>query len=205
VPLSTALALLADRRGVTRLEVPVRGPLHDPGFRVSRQFASALAGTARAALNVAFEPIGLSTAAGARAPGASPALGLDPIPFPEGAVTPGAEALARLDALAGRLAEHPRVRVRLCGRSVPADLPESMAAAPAGISLRLTALALALARAEFVADYLASEHAIPAGQLVDCAPRAEASGGASPGVLVLLAPRPAPLPASPRAGDGSGG
>ena len=95
---------------------------------------------------------------------------------------------------------HPEMRIALCGKAVPSDrarlaggaaqaaAPENDGASePATQVSDFALLALARARRGVVVQYLTNEHAVPARQLLACAPAIEETDGALPRVEFHLA------------------
>lgn len=165
VPLGVAVALLQDRHGDLRLEVPVTGTPDAPDFAPGTLVVEA---TARAIVGALASPLTLLGAA-LTSEGPRERLQIAPIPFPAGSDTPDDEAMRRTDLLAVLLGQRPALRLALHGRSGPAD---AGAGAPADL--------LAEARARRVRDLLTERHGVEPARLSvgDPAPAGE------PGVLV---------------------
>lgn len=111
VPLSLALALLTDRSGNVRLDVPVRGNLDDPQFRLGSVIVKAV-------LNILFKAVTSPFALlGSLVPGGEDlsALGMTP-----GTANFGTDAKDKLDSLAEALAKRPRLKLQVAGTSSPA-------------------------------------------------------------------------------------
>jgi hypothetical protein len=120
-PLTMAVALLEDRDGNIKLEVPVSGDLNDPDFRVlgalNPIIMKAVAGTAA----LAIQPLGSVLLVGTLVADQALKVTFEPAPFEPGAVALGPEAREYLSDLAGKLKEKPKLGLRFCGVAVEAE------------------------------------------------------------------------------------
>ncbi len=120
-PLSTAIALLEDRDGNIKLEVPVEGDLSDPEFHVlgalNPIIMKAVAGTAA----LAIQPLGSVLLVGSLLADQALKVTFQPAPFDAGSTELNAAAKTYLGQLAGKLREKPKLRVRVCGVVVDAE------------------------------------------------------------------------------------
>ncbi len=114
-PLATAIALLEDRDGNIKLEVPVDGNLDDPDFRVlgalNPIIMKAVAGTAA----LAIQPLGSVLLVGGLLADQALKVTFEPALFDAGSVDLNRGARDYLGQLSGKLAEKPKLAVRLCG------------------------------------------------------------------------------------------
>lgn len=114
-PLATAIALLEDRDGNIKLQVPVAGDLGDPQFRVlgalNPIIMKAVAGTAA----LAIQPLGSVLLVGGLLADQALKVTFEPALFAPGTDKLDAAAGKYLDQLAGKLAEKPKLAVRVCG------------------------------------------------------------------------------------------
>jgi hypothetical protein len=114
-PLGTAIALLEDRDGNIKLEVPVSGDLSDPDFRVlgvlNPIIMKAVAGTAA----LAIQPFGSVLLVGTLVADQALKVTFEPALFEPQATTLGSDARGYLEQLAARLKEKPKLAVRVCG------------------------------------------------------------------------------------------
>ena len=205
--LRATLAMLTDKQGTLNLEVGFAGSADDPEFEFGDLYAKALAQTAKSALMLYLQPVGLALAAKGIIDKLSGAA-FRPLVFEAGSGTLGAEALTYLDELGARLGERPGLVVEVCASAVGADADALAAvtrqAAARGEPIPARTLdALAEARAKAVRVYLGEHHQVPARQLVNCVPTVTREGGGGPRVDLKLvtaagARAPAPEPADER-------
>ena len=178
-PLATAIALLEDRDGNIKLDVPVAGNLDDPEFRVlgalNPIIMKAVAGTAA----LAIQPLGSVLLVGGLLADQALKVTFQPALFDAGSTELNAGARKYLGQLAGKLREKPKLRVRVCGVVVAAerrrddkgkavDRPEDL-------------LKVAQLRADAAKAYLASQGA-GGRQLRRCRPSLDAGADAKPRV-----------------------
>ncbi|MCU0838108.1 MAG: DUF748 domain-containing protein [Rhodospirillales bacterium] len=130
VPIETAVGLLKDNDGRIKLSLPISGDLKSPAFDISGVIASAMTGAVTAALTAPFKlalaPVSLI--AGAVTAGSAP--GLTPIPFAAGSAVVDATGEGIVRGLAQVLKERQGLRLRVCGRTTPADLEVLIARLP---------------------------------------------------------------------------
>ena len=110
IPMPLALALLTDRSGSVELDVPVRGNLDDPNFRLGKVIFGAVMNIIFKAVTSPFALIGGLFGGGED---------LDSLPMASGsaALTPSLET--KLDTVAKALAERPRLNVEIAGTATP--------------------------------------------------------------------------------------
>lgn len=120
-PLATAIALLEDRDGNIKLDVPVVGDLSDPQFHVlgalNPIIMKAVAGTAA----LAIQPLGSVLLVGSLLADQALKVSFDPALFEPGSTSLNKAATDYLDQLAGKLKEKPKLAVKVCGVAVTAE------------------------------------------------------------------------------------
>lgn len=178
-PLNTAIALLEDRDGNIKLEVPVAGDMSDPQFRVlgalNPIIMKAVAGTAA----LAIQPLGSVLLVGSLLADQALKVTFDPAVFDAGSAKLDTAARKYLGQLAGKLKEKPKLRVRLCGVVVDAERPRNKKGEYA--NKESEALELAQRRAEAARSYMLSEGASDS-QLRKCRPSLDKAEQAQPRV-----------------------
>jgi hypothetical protein len=114
-PLGTAIALLEDRDGNIKLDVPVSGDLSDPGFRVlgalNPIITKAVAGTAA----LAIQPLGSVLLVGSLLADQALKVTFEPALFEPGSVDLDSATSDYLGQLGAKLNEKPKLSVRVCG------------------------------------------------------------------------------------------
>ncbi len=114
IPLKLAVALLKDRRGVIDLELPVRGTLDDPTFRLAPIIWKAVLGLLTKIVTAPFAALG----------GGEDLAYVD---FPAGAATLPASEQQKLEKLAKGLIERPQLRLDVPLPMVGAQDSEALA------------------------------------------------------------------------------
>ena len=209
MPIETVLDLLRDGEDRIRLTVPVGGDLGDPQFDVSDAVSQAIAGalksTALTTLKVVFPVaalVSLVIDADDRA-----RLSLQPLEFAAGEAELDAEHRTRLSAVAELMKGRPGLRLKLCGKAVPADWPELSLAKRQeetpllarmqrliGVDKQLAAALppdravlaeLAARRAAAAKEFLADRSGIDAGRLFECRPEVDGDGKSARVELLL--------------------
>lgn len=197
LPIETVLDLLRDGDDRIRLTVPVGGDLADPQFDISDAVSQAVAGalrsTAATTLKVVFPVavlISLVIDADEKA-----RLALPPLEYAPGTAGLGDEHRARLSTIAELMRGRPGLRLKLCGKAVPADWP-ALAAARAqeetpllsrlkrlmGVDKtppaadRAVLSELAASRAGAAKEFLAGRFGIDPGRLFECRPEVDGDG-----------------------------
>lgn len=170
MPLQTALAMLRDRDGEVRLDVPIRGDLDSPEFRLSKVVRRALANTLQqtvlTTLKLSLQPFGAIVMAAELAQEMAGAVRLEAVDFVAGSAHLTPVARQYMERLAALLQARPQLQIRICGLATPAD---RQAADTEGSADQL--LDLAGRRAAAVKDTLTAEHGIAAARLFLCRPR----------------------------------
>ena len=114
-PLATAIALLEDTDGNIKLEVPISGNLDDPQFRVlgalNPIIMKAVAGTAA----LAIQPLGSVLLVGGLLANQALKVSFEPTLFAPGSSELDNAARKQLSDLAGKLAQKPKLALRVCG------------------------------------------------------------------------------------------
>jgi hypothetical protein len=166
-PLGTAIALLEDRDGNIKLDVPVEGDLSDPGFRVLGALDPIIMKAVAGAAALAIQPLGSVLVVGGLVANQAMKVTFQPAVFEPGALDLNGDARAYLDQLTEKLKEKPKLAVRVCGLYAAqererdkdgkfTDQPEQL-------------LALAQQRADAVKAYM-REQGVNAKQLRRCRP-----------------------------------
>jgi len=182
-PLGTAIALLEDRDGNIKLELPVAGDLNDPDFRVlgalNPIIMKAVAGTAA----LAIQPLGSVLLVGGLLANQALKVTFEPALFAPGSTELDAAAREYLGQLAGKLAEKPKLKVRVCG--VVAEVERRKDKKGVYIDKAEELLAVAQSRADAARDYLRKKGAGKT-QLRACRPKLDAKADAKPRVDIAL-------------------
>ena len=182
-PLATAIALLEDRDGNIKLDVPVEGDLTDPNFRVlgalNPIIMKAVAGTAA----LAIQPLGSVLLVGSLLADQALKVTFQPAPFDAGSTELNAAARKYLDQLAAKLGEKPKLRVRVCGVAVDAERKKDKQGKYADRPEDL--LAVAQSRADAVKAYMQGKGATDK-QLRRCRPALDPTPDADPRVDIKL-------------------
>ncbi|MUM78656.1 DUF748 domain-containing protein [Pseudodesulfovibrio sp. F-1] len=111
VPVRFGLSLLQDANGDVRIDLPIRGRLDDPNFRLNGIVFKAVAGLFTRALTSPFSIIG-SLFGGT-------ATNMDSLVFEPGSSELGASALHKLDTVATALEARPRLTLEVVGVTDP--------------------------------------------------------------------------------------
>ncbi|HEM46843.1 MAG TPA: DUF748 domain-containing protein [Alphaproteobacteria bacterium] len=172
MPLEAALAMLRDKRGDVRLQVPIRGDLDNPQFRLTKVIREGLANTMRGTivttLKLTLQPFGAIVMATELAQEVAGAVRLEPVDFVAGSAHLSPVARQYMDRLAALLGERPGMRIRICGIATPAD---RQGLGQGGTVTEDALLELARQRAEGIKDALAREHGVAPERLFLCSPR----------------------------------
>jgi outer membrane protein OmpA-like peptidoglycan-associated protein len=178
-PLGAAIALLEDRNGNIKLEVPVSGDLNDPQFRVlgalNPIIMKAVAGTAA----LAIQPLGSVLLVGGVLANQALKVSFEPALFAAGSAELDQTAKRYLGLLAAKLAEKPKLALRVCGVAVDGERKRDKKGGY--LDTEADMLALAQTRADAVRSHLADEGAA-ARQLRACRPTLDPTEAARPRV-----------------------
>jgi hypothetical protein len=202
VPLETAVALLQDAEGRILLTLPVSGTLSEPDVDISSAVDKAIGGV----LKKVFPPTMVASLLAGIAQGTGPAF--EPIEFAPGSAELGEAGRRYADAVAEFLAKHPKLSLKVCGRSTAQDMNQLMTAArdaapsaagskgqagqseagpapdPAQAEQDLTELAVE--RKRVVRRYLIQEKGADAKRVPECRSTFEAVDQGSPRVEISL-------------------
>jgi hypothetical protein len=178
-PLATAIALLEDRDGNIRLELPVAGDLADPDFRVlgalNPIIMKAVAGTAA----LAIQPLGSVLLVGGLLADQALRVTFEPALFEPGSADLTPASSAYLAKLGAKLSEKPKLAVRVCG--LVAETERKKDKNGAYLDQEADLLPLAQQRADAVRAELQRSGAA-AAQLRACRPALDANPAANPRV-----------------------
>ncbi|MBT8429189.1 MAG: DUF748 domain-containing protein, partial [Gammaproteobacteria bacterium] len=182
-PLGTAIALLEDRDGYVKLEVPVEGRLDDPNFRVLAALnpiiMKAVAGTAA----LAIQPLGSVLLVGSLVADQALKVSFNPALFDAGSTQLDPETQKYLGELAGKLKEKPKLALRICGVAVDAERQRDKKGAYLDTEEQL--LETAQQRADEVRAYMTSQ-GTGKKQLRSCRPQLDTKPEAKPRVDIRL-------------------
>lgn len=178
-PLATAIALLEDRHGNIRLDVRLSGNLADPDFRVlgalNRIIMKAVAGTAA----LAIQPLGSVLLVGGLLADQALKVTFEPALFDPASTELNPAAQKYLGQLAAKLAEKPKLAVRLCGVVVDAERQRDKKGEY--LDQEADLLAIAQQRADAVRAYMVDNGA-GGKQLRACRPSLDPDAAAEPRV-----------------------
>lgn len=182
-PLSTAIALLEDTDGNIKLEVPISGNLDDPQFRVlgalNPIIMKAVAGTAA----LAIQPLGSVLLVGGLLANQALKVSFEPTVFAPGSTELDATARKQLSDLAGKLAEKPKLALRVCG--VVAESERRKDKEGKYLDQESDVLDLAQRRAQAARAHLLA-NGVGEKQLRNCRPSIDAAAEARPRVDIRL-------------------
>jgi hypothetical protein len=182
-PLTTAIALLTDRDGNIKLEVPVAGDLTDPDFRVMGALDPIIMKAVAGAAALAIQPLGSALLVGTLVADQALKVRFNPVPFAAGATALDAEAQKYLEQLAGKLKEKPKLGLKVCGVAVVAERKRDKRGDLVDSEDDL--LALAQQRAEAAGAYL-EQQGVGAKQVRACRPAYDAEADGVPRVEIRL-------------------
>lgn len=182
-PLATAIALLEDRDGNIKLEVPVSGDLTNPDFRVlgalNPIIMKAVAGTAA----LAIQPLGSVLLVGGLLANQALKVTFEPALFDAGDSELDAASRKYLRELAAKLKEKPKLALKVCGVAVDADRKKDKKGAY--VDTEEAALEMADRRAQAARAYLRDE-GVRKKQLRICRPALDSKPDAPPRVDIRL-------------------
>jgi hypothetical protein len=182
-PLSTAIALLENRDGQIKIDVPVDGDLSNPNFRVlgalNPIITKAVAGTAA----LAIQPFGSVLLLGSLLADQALKVTFAPVPFAPKSAEPQDGVAGKLKQLGSNLAKRPKLRLRVCGIVSEADRSKNKKGEY--LEPEKDLLALADRRAAAVRGLLEKAGA-SATQLRDCRPSIDTDPNGKPRVEIRL-------------------
>lgn len=178
-PLNMAIALLEDRDGYVKIDVPIEGRLDDPDFRVlaalNPVIMKAVAGTAA----LAIQPLGSVFLVGSLLADQALKVTFNPALFEPGSVDLDAAATKYLGELSGKLKDKPKLALRICG--VVADSERQKDKKGAYLDDKEALLEVAQKRAQTVRSYMLSQ-GTGKKQLRSCRPRLDPKPASKPRV-----------------------
>jgi outer membrane protein OmpA-like peptidoglycan-associated protein len=196
-PLGLGIALLEDKQGVINLGLPVQGDMSNPDFRVVATLNEVIAKAIAGAAAVGLAPVGTVAAVGALLASSALQVSFPPVQFAAMQSTLDRGANEFLRQLAGKLAERPKLRIRLCGIATLADAPpppppkddkdkdkDAEPAQPPPVD-EAALLALAQRRADAVRTALL-DAGVSAAQVRACRPQLQRAPEAQPRVDIGL-------------------
>ena len=182
-PLATAIALLEDRDGYVKIDVPIQGKLDDPNFRVlaalNPVIMKAVAGTAA----LAIQPLGSVLLVGSLVADQALKVTFNPALFEAGSTELGSETKDYLEELSGKLKEKPKLALRICG--IVADSERQKDKKGAYLDKKEDLLEMAQKRADAVREFMIS-HGVGKQQLRSCRPTVDAKPEGKPRVGIRL-------------------
>lgn len=189
IPLGAALALMKDGDGNIKLDVPIKGNLKDPEFKLGPAIRSAATEAVKKAsvayASYALQPYG-AILLGAKLLSAATAMRLESVYFDPGRAELNVAAKEYLGKIAALMKDRPGINLTLCGNATPSDkviLQQAQSAKDSGaeqqaataqvLDARKKALVEALHqlagdRGENVKSYLMNTKAIKAERFFDC-------------------------------------
>jgi len=202
VPLETAVGLLQDGDGRILLKLPVSGTPSEPEVDISSAVNKAIGGV----LKKVFPPAMVVSLLSGVAKETGPAF--EPIVFATGSAELGEAGKSYSDAVAKLLGEHPKLSLKVCGRSTAQDMkqlmdtdsaPATSAAAVKGeagqpeakpvldpAQAAQTMFELAEERKQVVRRYLIQEKGADVKRVRECRSTFEAADQGSPRVEISL-------------------
>lgn len=178
-PLGTAIALLEDRDGNIKLEVPVAGDLDDPDFRVLAALDPIIMKAVAGAAALAIQPLGSVLLVGTLVADEALKVTFEPALFDPEGTTLNADARAYLEQLAAKLKEKPKLGVRLCGITAASERKKDKKGEYTETSEAL--LERAQQRADAVRDFLKGQ-GVGERQLRRCRPALDPTDSGKPRV-----------------------
>ena len=182
-PLAMAIALLEDRDGYVKIDVPVEGQLDDPNFRVLAALNPIIMKAVASTAALAIQPLGSVLLVGSVLADQALKVTFDPALFEAGSTELNPEAKKYLGELADKLKEKPKLALRLCG--VVADADRKKDKKGAYLDKEEDLLEVAQQRADAVRTYMGSR-GTGKKQLRSCRPRLDAKPDAKPRVEIRL-------------------
>lgn len=198
VPLEMAVGLLQDSDGHIALNLPIQGTLQTPRVELASAVNKAIGG----ALKKVFPPTMVASMLSGVAKGGGATF--EPIAFAPGSAELDDTGRAYADQLSGFLGEHPKLSLRICGRSTAQDNPQAKTtgaptkgeitppaeskgpgaseAAQASSKLR----ELAIERAQKVRNYLVKDRGTNTDQVPECRSTFDSEDSGQPRVEVSL-------------------
>lgn len=177
MPLDSALSLLRDRKGIIRLQLPIRGTLDDPKFEIRDAIQVATRNAMKMAavtyIKQAIQPFGtFITLAELGAAGLDALVRLEPMRFEPTSTAFDRRGLDYLERIAALLADRPQMQLRICGKASNGEFSGNPRFAEQSVEERSARLTLlAQERAEAVKRALSTAHGISPERLALCQPQ----------------------------------
>jgi len=115
MPINQSLALLKDKKGRIKLDIPITGDINDPNFDPTNAIIKATTKATTVTLITFYTPYGLAFAGGNVLLNLATALNFDPLVFEAGSSQLNDDHKQQLAKLAELLVERPHVHLTLCG------------------------------------------------------------------------------------------
>jgi hypothetical protein len=189
VSLEKGLALLRDKQGNIKMDLPITGDVDnfkiDPSDAINQAIARAIKFSAKTYLTAALFPYGtlltLVEAAGSKAM----EVNLDPVIYAPGTSTLSDQNKLYLVKIASVLKQRPEMQIKLCGIATESDrtallmtngkkLTENAQKKPSVSDEQLKSLALE--RADVIEAHMIDLHRIESKRLISCQPRIDSKG-----------------------------
>lgn len=187
MPIDAALALMKDKNGDIKMEVPVSGDLRDPNFAIGPAFRGAMTQAIKKAsityAAYALQPYG-SVLLGAQMLNKAMALRLESVQFEAGEAQLNSRATNYLEKIAGLMNDRPGISITLCGNATEEDRNQLHSRNVANLEDEL--VKLAQQRGNIVKNHLIEEYNIAADRFFDCQPEVSRDETAQPEVKLGL-------------------
>jgi hypothetical protein len=133
IPVNTALSLLKDSNDDIHLKIPVEGDLTDPEFKISDVIVRATGQALQKGITAYYQDLGATLLTGGLIPpgtfsllgnliSGAAAMTFDPVTFSPLTTELDEPARTRLDLIAEKLKDKPKVRLTICGKATGADI-----------------------------------------------------------------------------------
>jgi outer membrane protein OmpA-like peptidoglycan-associated protein len=182
-PLTLAIALLEDRDGYVKIDVPIEGRLDDPNFRVLAALNPVIMKAVAGSAALAIQPLGSVLLVGGMVADRALKVTFNPVLFAAGSTALDPDAEKYLGELSGKLEQKPKLAVRLCGVVAHADRKKDKKGAY--LDKEEDLLEMAQERADAVRAFMNSKGA-GKQQLRSCRPKVDAKPDAKPRVDIRL-------------------
>ena len=182
-PLAMAIALLEDRDGYVKIDVPVEGKLDDPNFRVLAALNPIIMKAVASTAAFAIQPLGSVLLVGSMLADQALKVTFDPALFDAGSTELNPDAKKYLGELSDKLKEKPKLALRVCGVVAVADRKKDKKGAY--LDKEEDLLEVAQQRADAVRAYMSSQ-GVGEQQLRSCRPGLDAKPEAEPRVDIRL-------------------
>lgn len=119
--LNSAVSLLSDSNDTIKLKLPITGAVDDPRFDLSDAINTALSKSIATGVLLYFQPLGALVAVGKLASSQFSVLEFNPVRFQPGDADLDPAATIYLADLAKRLADRPKINIKVCARATESD------------------------------------------------------------------------------------